>query len=127
MLDFVLENFYLKFLIYRIGWMICPFMIFSRGLKLKTGVFCGGTDSRFLRNVSGHIILSYCFTLVRWSVRCFSEFVQMFLQIGIPALGFSPMNNTPVLLHDHDEFLNENIFLRGLDIYYNIIKAVASV
>jgi aminoacylase len=50
-----------------------------------------------------------------------------FLQIGIPALGFSPMNNTPVLLHDHDEFLNEKTFLRGLDIYYNIIKAVASV
>ena len=37
------------------------------------------------------------------------------------------MNNTPVLLHDHDEFLNENVFLRGIDIYYNIIKNLASV
>ena len=37
------------------------------------------------------------------------------------------MNNTPVLLHDHDEFLNENVFLRGIDIYYNIIKNLAAV
>lgn len=24
-------------------------------------------------------------------------------QMGIPALGFSPMKNTPILLHDHNE------------------------
>jgi aminoacylase len=24
-------------------------------------------------------------------------------QLGIPALGFSPMTNTPILLHDHNE------------------------
>jgi hypothetical protein len=27
---------------------------------------------------------------------------------GYPAFGFSPMNHTPVLLHDHDEFLVRN-------------------
>lgn len=27
--------------------------------------------------------------------------------MGVPAIGFSPMNNTPVLLHDHNEFLHE--------------------
>lgn len=37
------------------------------------------------------------------------------------------MNNTPILLHDHDEFLNEKTFLDGIDIYYNIIKSLASV
>lgn len=46
---------------------------------------------------------------------------------GIPALGFSPMNNTPILLHDHNEFLNEKIFLRGIDIYCTIISALANV
>ena len=25
---------------------------------------------------------------------------------------FSPMPNTPTLLHDHDEYLNEEVFLR---------------
>ncbi|XP_065214154.1 aminoacylase-1-like [Planococcus citri] len=67
------------------------------GLKLRKAVFPGGTDCRYVR------------------------------ELGIPAFGFSPMNNTPVLLHDHDEFLNENVFLKGLDIYYNIIKSAASL
>jgi len=66
-------------------------------LKLKKYIFPGATDSRFIR------------------------------QIGIPALGFSPINNTPILLHDHDEFLNEKTFLDGIDIYYNIIKSLASL
>jgi len=44
---------------------------------------------------------------------------------GIPALGFSPMNNTPILLHDHNEYLNEKVFLRGIDIYTTIIAALA--
>lgn len=48
------------------------------------------------------------------------------MQVGIPALGFSPMNNTPTLLHDDNEFLNENTFLRGIDIYYSIIKSMAN-
>ncbi|CAH1738309.1 aminoacylase-1-like isoform X2 [Aphis gossypii] len=66
-------------------------------LKTKTYIFPGATDSRYIR------------------------------EVGIPAIGFSPMNNTPILLHDHDEFLNEKTFLDGIDIYYNIIKSLASV
>lgn len=50
-----------------------------------------------------------------------------FLQLGLPAIGFSPMNNTKILLHDHDEFLNKDIFLRGIEIYMSIIPAVANV
>ena len=42
-------------------------------------------------------------------------------QVGIPAIGFSPMNNTPILLHDHDEFL------RGIDIFTDIIANIADV
>lgn len=54
-------------------------------------------------------------------------FIDCFcFQIGIPALGFSPMMYTPVLLHDHDEYLNENTFLNGINIYYNIIKGLAT-
>jgi len=66
-------------------------------LKVKPQIFPAGTDSRFLR------------------------------EIGIPAIGFSPMPNTPVLLHDHNEFLNEDIFLRGIDIFEDIIENVANV
>lgn len=47
--------------------------------------------------------------------------------MGIPAFGFSPMNNTPVLLHDHNERLNEKVFLKGIDIFEDIISEMASV
>ncbi|XP_046582533.1 aminoacylase-1-like [Haliotis rubra] len=67
------------------------------GVEYKTEIFPAGTDSRFTR------------------------------ECGIPALGFSPMNHTPILLHDHNEFLSEKIFLRGIDIYYEIIPALANV
>lgn len=68
----------------------------SRQLKTKLQVFPGGTDSRHIRSV------------------------------GIPAIGFSPMNNTPVLLHDHDEFLQADVYLRGIEIYKEIIGNVAN-
>lgn len=67
------------------------------GVSLETGIFLGGTDSRYVRSV------------------------------GIPAIGFSPMNNTKILLHDHDEYLNKGVFLRGIDIYTKLIPAVSNV
>ncbi|CAJ0936052.1 unnamed protein product, partial [Mesorhabditis belari] len=46
---------------------------------------------------------------------------------GIRSIGFSPMINTPSLLHDHNEFLNEKVFLRGVEIYEKLIEALANV
>uniref|UniRef100_A0A8C0MWJ9 N-acyl-aliphatic-L-amino acid amidohydrolase n=2 Tax=Canis lupus familiaris TaxID=9615 RepID=A0A8C0MWJ9_CANLF len=66
-------------------------------LTLEPEIFPAATDSRYLRAV------------------------------GVPALGFSPMNLTPVLLHDHDERLHEAVFLRGVDIYTRLLPALASV
>ncbi|XP_038626560.1 aminoacylase-1 [Tachyglossus aculeatus] len=66
-------------------------------LTLQPEIFPAATDSRYLR----------------------AE--------GVPALGFSPMNQTPILLHDHNEFLNEAVFLRGIDIYTRLLPALASV
>uniref|UniRef100_A0A5F9CQ79 N-acyl-aliphatic-L-amino acid amidohydrolase n=1 Tax=Oryctolagus cuniculus TaxID=9986 RepID=A0A5F9CQ79_RABIT len=66
-------------------------------LTLEPEIFPAATDSRYIRAV------------------------------GIPALGFSPMNRTPVLLHDHDERLHEAVFLRGIDIYTRLLPALASV
>ncbi|KAJ6337428.1 hypothetical protein OIU76_007160 [Salix suchowensis] len=47
-------------------------------------------------------------------------------QLGIPTFGFSPMTNTPILLHDHNEFLKDTIFLRGIEVYEHIIRALSS-
>ncbi|XP_072506430.1 aminoacylase-1 isoform X2 [Notamacropus eugenii] len=66
-------------------------------LSVKAEIFPAATDSRYLRAA------------------------------GVPALGFSPMNRTPVLLHDHNEFLNEAVFLQGIDIYAQLLPALASV
>jgi aminoacylase len=68
-----------------------------RGCKIKPQIFPGGTDSCYIR------------------------------ALGIPAIGFSPMNHTPVLLHDHDEFLEADTYLRGIEIYKKIIQKVANV
>ncbi|PSN50997.1 hypothetical protein C0J52_08597 [Blattella germanica] len=48
-------------------------------------------------------------------------------QVGIPVLGFAPMINTQVRMHDHDEYLNEQVFLRGIDIYSHLIPAIANL
>eukprot|EP01100_Stratorugosa_tubuloviscum_P003861 TRINITY_DN193_c0_g2_i1.p1 TRINITY_DN193_c0_g2~~TRINITY_DN193_c0_g2_i1.p1 ORF type:complete len:422 (-),score=165.46 TRINITY_DN193_c0_g2_i1:33-1247(-) len=52
-----------------------------------------------------------------------SRYVRL---VGIPAFGFSPINNSPILLHEHNEFLNEKIYLKGIDIYYTIINWLAN-
>lgn len=63
---------------------------------MKPQIFTGTTDSRYIR------------------------------QVGIPVLGFSPMNNTPVLLHDHDKFLQADVHLSGIEIYAKIIGNLAN-
>ncbi|GMI64842.1 hypothetical protein like AT1G44820 [Hibiscus trionum] len=47
-------------------------------------------------------------------------------QRGIPALGFSPMTNTPILLHDHNEFLKDTVYLRGIEVYESVISSLSS-
>lgn len=51
---------------------------------------------------------------------------RYFRDRGLPAIGFSPMASTPILLHDHNEFLNMDEYLRGIEIYESIIKVYAS-
>ncbi|XP_038054097.1 aminoacylase-1-like [Patiria miniata] len=66
-------------------------------MDIEVQVFPAATDSRFLRAA------------------------------GYQCLGFSPMNNTPILLHDNNEFLNEEVFLAGIKIYEGIIEALGNV
>uniref|UniRef100_A0AAY3ZY94 N-acyl-aliphatic-L-amino acid amidohydrolase n=1 Tax=Denticeps clupeoides TaxID=299321 RepID=A0AAY3ZY94_9TELE len=69
----------------------------SLNMTLKKEIFPAATDSRFIRAV------------------------------GLPAIGFSPMNHTPILLHDHNEYLNEQVFLRGIQVYEKLVPALASI
>ncbi|KAL3641766.1 hypothetical protein CASFOL_012581 [Castilleja foliolosa] len=47
-------------------------------------------------------------------------------QLGIPTFGFSPMKNTPILLHDHNEFLPSSVYLEGIKVYEHIIRSLSS-
>lgn len=67
------------------------------GLKITPEVFPAATDVRFLRS------------------------------IGIPSLGFTPIPSTPVLLHDHDEFLAVDVYLRAIKVYQHLMVSLTSM
>ena len=66
------------------------------GLEISPQVFPAATDSRFLR------------------------------ALGIRALGFSPMRNTEILLHENDEYIPESTYLEGIAIYVHLIQTLGS-
>lgn len=90
---------------------------FKRGLKVTKEIFPASTDARFIREV---IISIQSFFLY------FKNFASIKKKIGITAFGFSPLNNTPILLHDHNEFVNEEVFLRGIDVLYKVVIDMAN-
>ena len=44
----------------------------------------------------------------------------------MPAIGFSPMTNTPMLLHEHNESLSVSTFVKGFFVYMSVIDSLAS-
>ena len=46
---------------------------------------------------------------------------------GIPVLGFSPIKNHPILLHDHNERMHETSIIEGRQIYIELIKSLTEV
>lgn len=68
----------------------------SMHLKVNPQVFPAATDSRFLR------------------------------ALGVRALGFSPMRNTEIMLHENDEYIPESTFLEGIAIYVGLIRDLSS-
>ena len=81
------------------SWWLESFKRTSESMNFQTNwtVFPAGTDSRFLRNA------------------------------GYPAIGFSPIIRTPILLHDHNEFLPQDVFLHGIEIYVKLIENLTSI
>lgn len=67
------------------------------GVKVDFRVCPGGTDSRYIR------------------------------ELNIAAYGFSPLMNTPILLHAHDERIHIDTYLKGIEVFEKVIPAVANV
>lgn len=51
---------------------------------------------------------------------------RFLLQQNYIVYGFSPIINTPVLMHDHNEFVYNKTFIDGIRIYENLIKNFAN-
>jgi aminoacylase len=65
-------------------------------LSIDPQVFPAATDSRFLR------------------------------ALGIRALGFSPMKNTEIMLHENNEYIPEQTYLDGIRVYTGLLYKLAS-
>jgi aminoacylase len=59
---------------------------------IRTEIFPGGTDARYLRTK------------------------------GLPAFGISLFKGVPTLLHDHDEFMSVEAYLQGVENYYRLLE-----
>ena len=68
----------------------------ATGARVEREIFPAGTDSAFLR------------------------------AMGVPAVGFSPLPGTPILLHEHNEALSVKTFLAGVRTYERIISDLAA-
>ncbi len=68
----------------------------KKNITINTQVFPAATDSRYLR------------------------------ALNIKALGFSPIRNSKIMLHENDEYIDINVYLEGIQIYYELIKVLAS-
>lgn len=77
-------------------WMKFKKSIDTIGFKYEKLIFHAATDARYVRNV------------------------------GIPAIGFSPMIQTPILLHGHDEHLSISQYFKGIEIFVELIKNLSS-
>lgn len=78
-------------------WLVFKQAITSAGEKLsRPEILASTTDARYIR------------------------------QKGIPVLGFSPMKNTPILLHDHNEHLRDTVYMKGIEVYESLISSLSS-
>lgn len=78
-------------------WVTLSSVLKQRNVEVVKEIFSAATDGRFLRDA------------------------------GYPVIGFSPMRNTPVLLHDNDEFIHRAMFLEGIEVYSELIPALANL
>jgi aminoacylase len=86
-------------------------LFYNRGLCATKEIFPAATDARFIRE---HGITAV-------------NKIFIYLFISLFKFGFSTLNNTPILLHDHNEFVNEKVFLRGIEVLYNVVVDLANI
>jgi acetylornithine deacetylase/succinyl-diaminopimelate desuccinylase-like protein len=78
------------------AWELFTRAVRAAGIELhEPSIFPAATDSRWIR-----------------------------MALGVPCFGFSPMRRTPILLHDHDEFVGVETFLEGIRVFEAMIPVL---
>jgi len=75
-------------------WKIFTDSLSSQGMEVEPQIFPAATDSRFIR------------------------------AMGLRAFGFSPIRRSPILLHEHDEYIGEDVFIEGCNVYTNVLHTL---
>ncbi|KAJ6643776.1 Aminoacylase-1 [Pseudolycoriella hygida] len=78
-------------------WVVLQNTTKELGMDVVPTILAGATDMRFLR------------------------------RLNIPAFGFSPLINTPILLHDHNEFVHADEYLAGIKLYTNMLRKLGNI
>lgn len=78
-------------------WICLQKVAAAHNFNLETEIFPAATDSRYLR------------------------------QVGLNCIGISPIKSTPVLLHDHNEYLYVQTLLDGISFYSDLIFEIANL
>uniref|UniRef100_A0A1B0CTY8 N-acyl-aliphatic-L-amino acid amidohydrolase n=1 Tax=Lutzomyia longipalpis TaxID=7200 RepID=A0A1B0CTY8_LUTLO len=78
-------------------WMTFRDVLTNLNFTLEPQILAGGTDMRFLR------------------------------ALRIPALGFNPMNHTPLLLHADDEFIYADKYIKAIGVFSRLIEKLTEL
>ena len=73
------------------------------------GVFCDALEKKLNCNIEPQV----------FPAATDSRFLRA---LGIRALGFSPMRNTEIMLHENDEYIPEKTYLEGISVYVTLIR-----
>ena len=67
-----------------------------------------------------------CLSISRYTVFPAATDSRFLRALGIRALGFSPMKNTEIMLHENDEYISESEYLQGILVYIGLLQKLAS-
>lgn len=82
----------------------------------------------FLIGNYNHLVLVYLSSGMQYAINVFPGATDSrhYRSVGLPSYGISPFPNTPILLHDHNEFLNSQTYLHGIVFYEKVLQRLGS-
>ncbi|GAB4861364.1 hypothetical protein Ancab_036526 [Ancistrocladus abbreviatus] len=125
-----------RFVAVKRGWAASSGAVLVNPLYLKAGIpsssagfecLCGICDEyATFRSRGRQAVTAAAEKLAKPEILASSTDVHYMRQKGIPTLRFSPMKSTPILIPEHNEFLQDTTFMNGIKVYKSIINSLSS-